>query len=122
MRVRDATRNAVHYMKWDSEYGIWFLVDNKLITVHGTTFRNSDYMTLNIDLNPIDYGIELFWGAHKGIHLWPPDGIHTLEWKPKKCKCFGCMMRRPMSAEALQTLAKIFKEKRLYSDTEDDED
>lgn len=109
-------------MKWDSEHGIWSLVDSKLITVHGTTFRNADYLTLNIDLNIIDYGIELFWGPHKGIHLWPPDGIHTFQWKPKKCKCYGCRMRRPMSAEALQALVKIFKEKRLYSDTEDDED
>lgn len=97
-------------MKWDSEHGIWSLWNTRWFGIHGTTFRNAGYFNLTMDIG--DFSFDVFFGTHVGVNFWFGEKIKTLEWKPRNCKCYGCMMVRPLSAEAIEALREIFKDRK----------
>lgn len=42
-------------MKWDPEFGIWYLLDSAFLTIHGTTPRNADSWTIDVDFHGHDF-------------------------------------------------------------------
>lgn len=40
---------------WNSDLGIWYLVRTKHLTVHGTTPRNADAFTLDLDVGKFSF-------------------------------------------------------------------
>lgn len=98
-------------MRWDGKLGIWYLVDGRNFAIHGTTFRNAGYLTLQIDL--FNYGLDFYLGKHIGTHLWLSEKIKTLEWKSKDCNCYGCALHQPLSPELKAILLKKYFEGNL---------
>lgn len=95
-------------MKWDSEYGTWSLLDTKWLGIRGTTFRNAGYFVIEFVFNDDDYSLAFSIGNHIGVEWWLKETCAVYEWKPKKCKCYGCTMRMPLSPELKAALFKKF--------------
>lgn len=81
-------------MRWTNrELGIWELCRTGVLWIHGTTPRNADIWTVDVNLGirverP---GIWLKTGRHFGVELWL-DGDRCLHVhrRPRKCDCWQC--------------------------------
>lgn len=87
---------------WDSDYGIWTLIHTKWFSIHGTTPRNADVWSLDIDLGK--YSLCLSTGPHASIEFWSGDNLHQLRRNKAGCRCYGCTMHQPLSPEIRERL------------------
>jgi hypothetical protein len=59
-------------MRWDRELGIWYLIEDHWLKIHGTTPRNADAWTLSVDFGEcvFEIGIDVRdWYAD--FMVWP---------------------------------------------------
>lgn len=81
------------FWDWDPDLGMWS-VGWSWFSLHGTTPRNADIWTLDIDLGK--YSLWLSSGPHRSIEFLN-DG--TFVWSkshvPSDCPCYSCRVHRP---------------------------
>ena len=44
---------------------------------------------------------------HIGVEYYLKKYCGIREWKPKKCKCYGCAIRQPLSPEIIQKIREM---------------
>lgn len=72
---------------WDSELGIWTLLKTKVLWIHGTTPRNADVWSLDIDTPR--YSVWFSTGQHASVLVWKKEDIvWTWELDTTNCRCF----------------------------------
>lgn len=89
---------------WDSDLGIWYLLETRWLTIHGTTPTNAGVWSLDIDASK--YSVWFSTGPHAAVYLWRGDKIiWCLERDNPNCACYRCVLsKRHMTAEELQSL------------------
>jgi hypothetical protein len=95
---------------WDGEYGIWTLIRTKWFSIHGTTPRNADVWSLDIDLGK--YSLCFSTGVHASVEFWSGDTLHQFQRNKPDCRCFTCRVYQPLPPEVKAKLVDILKDMR----------
>lgn len=83
---------------WDSDLGIWNLVQTRWVSVHGTTPRNADVWTLALTFGKRE--LEFVTGPHARITMWTGNSwTWEIGRNDPKCKCYNCQMMAPPPLE-----------------------
>ena len=76
---------------WDSDLGIWNLVQTRWLSVHGTTPRNADVWTLAINIGPRE--LEFVTGPHARVTMWRGNSwVWEIGRENPKCTCYACQV------------------------------
>lgn len=66
-------------MKWDAEHGIWSLLDSRVLKIRGTTPRNADCWSIDVDFPgpDVEFGLDVdLRSRYVRFSYWPQDRYH----------------------------------------------
>lgn len=89
--------------RWRSDVGMWYLVKTKHFSITGTTPRNADVFSIDVEIGPVVINPSI--GLHDiGLTVWIGESLYG--WSAGRMARYAKSLRAPLPPATIEALRK----------------